>query len=72
MLLNKPKDGKNPYQASLPKTVNGQYNAISTRCISVAKPSTGQHLLKPIVPPKQLTVLLEASSTTSARATTKD
>lgn len=61
MLLNKAKEGnKHPYhQGSLPKTaVNPQYNSTSTRCISVAKPpqNNNQIILKPIAPPKQLTV----------------
>ena len=78
MLNNKAKDNKNPYhQVSLPKPINPAYNTNSTRCMSVSKPDlTKTPLLtpipiKPMVPPKQLTVSLRLVSTTSGRATTK-
>jgi hypothetical protein len=50
---------KNPYQTSLPKqSYNPQYNSTSTRCMSVVKPpqNNNQAILKPMAPPKQLTV----------------
>jgi hypothetical protein len=74
MLLNKTKDfNRHPYQPSLSKNNNNNYNPVSTRCMSVAKPpqNSNQVVLKPIAPPKQLTVPTKPLSTISARATTK-
>lgn len=78
MLNNKAKDIKNPYhQVSLPKTTNPAYNTNSTRCMSVSKPEIAKTPLltpipiKPMVPPKQLTVPFFLASTTSARETTR-
>ena len=59
MLLNKRKDfNRHPYQTSLSKTNHPNNNPPTNRCMSVAKPSqnTNQVILKPLAPPKPLTV----------------
>ena len=65
---------KNTYQTSLPKQpYNPQYNSTSTRCMSSIKPpqNNNQVILKPMAPPKQLTVHSALFSITWGRATTK-